>query len=140
MSKVCAVQAHGSTRRKRLLHTASPPLTINPCHYPRLDVSLLLGFSANIVLPSVLLPPAGQELLCTCVSLLVEDHVRLSQTIVRGLDEFGFTSMPATAEDGINAASAEYEALILDLGHLTATVSISSASSGSAISSCRSLF
>ena len=57
-------------------------------------------------------------MLCTMRILLVEDHVRLSETIVRGLDEFGFrVDAFATAEDGINATrSAEFEALILDLG------------------------
>jgi len=50
--------------------------------------------------------------------LLVEDHDRLAQTIVKGLDDFGFRvdAFP-TAEDGIGASkSAEYDALILDLG------------------------
>src|SRR5438105_2000143 len=59
-----------------------------------------------------------QASLCTMRILLIEDHIRLAQTIVRGLDEFGFrVDAFATAEGGINATrSAEYEALILDLG------------------------
>src|SRR6266568_4932456 len=54
---------------------------------------------------------ARQESLCTMRILLVEDHIRLAQTIVRGLDEFGFrVDAFATAEGGINATrSAEYE-------------------------------
>jgi DNA-binding response OmpR family regulator len=50
--------------------------------------------------------------------LLVEDHDRLAQSIVKGLDEFGFrVDAFGNAEDGIGATrSAEYHALILDLG------------------------
>jgi DNA-binding response OmpR family regulator len=50
--------------------------------------------------------------------VLVEDHDRLAQAIVKGLDEFGFRVDPfATAEDGISATKCtEYNALILDLG------------------------
>jgi DNA-binding response OmpR family regulator len=50
--------------------------------------------------------------------LLVEDHDRLAQTIVKGLGEFGFqVDAFLTAEHGISAArDAEYDALILDLG------------------------
>ncbi len=50
--------------------------------------------------------------------VLVEDHGRLAQAIMKGLDEFGFrVNSFATAEDGISATrSTEYNALILDLG------------------------
>jgi len=50
--------------------------------------------------------------------VLVEDHDRLAQAIVNGLDEHGFrVDSFATAEDGISATrSTEYDALILDLG------------------------
>jgi DNA-binding response OmpR family regulator len=59
-----------------------------------------------------------QRLICIMRVLLVEDHDRLAQTIVKGLDDFGFrVDAFLTAEDGIGASkSAEYDALILDLG------------------------
>jgi DNA-binding response OmpR family regulator len=50
--------------------------------------------------------------------LLLEDHDRLAQTIVEGLDEFGFgVDAFATAEGGVGAVRRlEYDAIILDLG------------------------
>src|SRR5215471_19575309 len=59
-----------------------------------------------------------QGLWCTMRIVLVEDHDRLAQAIVNGLDEHGFrVDSFATAEDGISATrSTEYDALILDLG------------------------
>jgi len=50
--------------------------------------------------------------------LLVEDHERLAETIMKGLDEHGFrVDALTTAEDGIGATKCtQYDALILDLG------------------------
>jgi DNA-binding response OmpR family regulator len=50
--------------------------------------------------------------------LLIEDHLRLAQSIVEGLSGFGLgVDLFATAEEGLSAAeSASYDAIILDLG------------------------
>jgi len=92
--------------------------TVEVPNYRCGHVSLLSGFSANIEVSSVLPARVRPDCLCTMRILLVEDHDRLAQSIVRGLDEFGFrVDSFVTAEDGIGATrSAEYDALILDLG------------------------
>ena len=82
-----------------------------------MHLGFLSGFKAKHLLSSVL-PGQYPRLFCTMRILLVEDHDRLAQTIVEGLDEFGFRvdALP-TAEDGISATrSTEYDALVLDLG------------------------
>lgn len=50
--------------------------------------------------------------------LLVEDHLRLAQTIVEGLSGFGFgVDLFTTVEEGLAATkSMSYDAIILDLG------------------------